>query len=107
MFNWPSCFPRFGTKIRKGTERSGWTITFAIIRVWAAVTFFCLSSLSIAQSTKLVSQPALPSLISASLAPAVLVNNKVVSDKLAVELNLPTAVIEAMTKATPVYVVKL
>ena len=107
MFNWASCFPRFGSTFRKGTERSGWTITLLIVRVWAAATFVCLSSLSIAQSTKLVSEPARLSLISASLAPAVVVNNKVVSDKPAVELKLPKAVQEALTKGTPDYGVKL
>jgi len=120
MFNWASSVPRFGSNIRNGSERLGWAINLGwtinlswtinlvlIIRLWAILIFFCLSSFSTAQSTKLASQPARPSLISASLAPAAVVDHKVVGDKSkAVELKLPKAVIQALKKGTPDYGVK-
>ena len=108
MFNWPSCVPRFGSKIRKGTERLGWAISSVlVIRLWATLLFFCLSSISTAQPTKSASQSARPSLISTSLAPAAAVNHKTPTDKTkAVELKLPKAVIEALKKGAPNYGVK-
>ena len=108
MFNWPSCVPRFGSKIRKGTERLGWAISSVlVIRLWATLLFFCLASISTAQPTKSASQSARPSLISTSLAPAAAVNHKTPTDKTkAVELKLPKAVIEALKKGAPNYGVK-